>query len=239
MNKMKTIIKKDEWVATPENALQLLIKGNERFVNNLKINRNLLQQANDTSDSQNPFAIILSCIDSRTGVEFIFDQGIGDVFSTRIAGNVINEDILGSMEFACLMKSKVIVVLGHTHCGAIKGACDDVKLGNLSGLLNKIKPAIEAEKVTVENRTSKNAAFVENITAIHVKNTVKAIASEEHSSLLNEMIKTGECGIIGGIHNISTGQVHFYKDTMLGFFGKKSKVSIEPKTENLRIVSNL
>ena len=124
---------------TPALALELLEEGNKRFVNNLKINRNLLQQANDTSDGQHPFAIILSCIDSRTSVELIFDQGLGDVFSVRIAGTIINEDILGSMEFSCkLIGAKIIVVMGHSHCGAIKGACDDVEMGNLTALLCKL-----------------------------------------------------------------------------------------------------
>src|SRR5919112_2158078 len=135
---MKTITKEMQKSITPAKALELLKDGNKRFVNNLKINRNLLQQANETSDGQHPFAVILSCIDSRTSVELIFDQGLGDVFSVRIAGNIINEDILGSMEFACKVAgSKFILVLGHSKCGAIKGACDHVQLGHLSGLLAK------------------------------------------------------------------------------------------------------
>ena len=136
---MKTLTKEMQESLTPALALELLEEGNKRFVNNLKINRNLLQQANDTSDGQHPFAIILSCIDSRTSVELIFDQGLGDVFSVRIAGTIINEDILGSMEFSCkLIGAKIIVVMGHSHCGAIKGACDDVEMGNLTALLCKL-----------------------------------------------------------------------------------------------------
>ena len=148
---MKTQTKEMQNNLTPEQAIEILKKGNDRFINNLKANRNLLEQVNETSDGQHPFAFILSCIDSRTSAELIFDQGLGDIFSCRIAGNILNEDILGSMEFACKVAgAKVIVVLGHTKCGAIKGACDNVKLGNLTALLDKIKPAIDAERTTLE-----------------------------------------------------------------------------------------
>ncbi|BCA96759.1 carbonic anhydrase [Legionella antarctica] len=214
---MKTLTKEMQEAITPAIALHLLQEGNKRFVNNLKINRNLLQQVNETSDGQHPFAIILSCIDSRTSVELIFDQGLGDVFSVRIAGTIINEDILGSMEFACKVAgAKIIVILGHSKCGAIKGACDQVEMGSLTALLSKIQPAVSAEKTTVENRTSCNEEFVEKVTTINVKKTVHAVM--ERSPILKELIATGECGIIGGIHDISTGQVLFYQDTKFGFF---------------------
>ena len=132
---------------TPARALEILKEGNMRFVNNLKVNRNLLQQANDTRDGQWPFAVILSCIDSRTSAELIFDQGLGDIFSIRIAGNVVNTDIIASLEFACkLSGSKLIVVLGHTSCGAIKGACDHIEMGNLTELLSKIQPALYRDR---------------------------------------------------------------------------------------------
>lgn len=209
---MKTITKEMQDSITPSMALELLKKGNERFVNNLKANRNLLQQANETSDGQHPFAVILSCIDSRTSAELIFDQGLGDIFSVRIAGNIINEDILGSMEFGCKVAgSKIIVVLGHTKCGAIKGACDHVELGNLTVLLDKIKPAINAETTTVENRNSGNENFVENVSTINVKQTVQAIY--QRSPILKEMIENGEIGIIGGTHDITSGEVTFYPET--------------------------
>ena len=191
----------------------LLKEGNIRFINNLKVNRNLLQQANETSDGQHPFAVILSCIDSRTSAELIFDQGLGDIFSVRIAGNIINEDILGSMEFGCKVAgSKIIVVLGHTRCGAVKGACDHVEMGNLTGLLKKIQPAVEAETTTKENRNSGNEEFVENVATINVKRTVNEIM--ERSPILKEMIQSGQIGIIGGTHDITTGEVMFYPDTM-------------------------
>ena len=206
---MKTLNKEMQAAITPSMAIEILKEGNKRFMNNLKANRNLLEQANETSDGQHPFAVILSCIDSRTSAELIFDQGLGDIFSVRIAGNIINEDILGSMEFACKVAgSKIIVVLGHSKCGAVKGACDHVEMGNLTALLSKIQPAVYDEKSETENRSSSNAEFVEKVAAINVKRTVNAIM--ERSPILKEMIQNGEIGIIGGMHSISDGEVTFY-----------------------------
>lgn len=211
---MKTLTKEMQAAITPAIALDILKKGNDRFVNNLKTNRNLLQQANETSDGQHPFAVILSCIDSRTSAELIFDQGLGDVFSIRIAGNIINEDILGSMEFGCKVAgSKIIVVLGHTKCGAVKGACDHVEMGNLTALLSKIRPAVDKENTVNENRNSGNAEFVEKVAAINVKQTIKAIL--ERSPILREMIENSEIGIVGGTHDITTGMVNFYEETLI------------------------
>ena len=211
---MKTLTKEMQASITPTMALDLLKEGNKRFINNMKVNRNLLQQANETSDGQHPFAVILSCIDSRTSAELIFDQGLGDVFSIRIAGNIINEDILGSMEFGCKVAgSKIIVVLGHTKCGAVSGACDHVEMGNLTALLSKIQPAVYDEKTVTDNRNSENEEFVEKVSTINVKRTVHAIM--ERSPILKEMIENGECGIIGGNHNITTGEVSFYDDTLI------------------------
>lgn len=210
---MKTLTKEDQEAITPIMALNLLEEGNKRFVNNLKINRNLLQQANETSDGQHPFAIILSCIDSRTSAELIFDQGLGDIFSIRIAGNILNEDILGSMEFGCrLAGAKIIVVLGHTRCGAIKGACDHVEMGNLTSLLSKIRPAVDDELTIKENRNSNNSEFVEKVAAINVNRSVKSIL--ERSPILKEMVEGGQIGIIGGLHDITTGIVTFYPGTI-------------------------
>jgi carbonic anhydrase len=206
---MKTLTKEMQTAITPLMALELLKDGNKRFVNNLKVNRNLLQQANDTSDGQHPFAVILSCIDSRTSAELIFDQGLGDIFSVRIAGNIINEDILGSMEFGCKVAgSKIIIVLGHTKCGAIKGACDHIEMGNLTSLLSKIRPAVDDELTIAENRNSSNSEFVEKVAVINVQRTVKSIL--QRSPILKEMIESGEIGIVGGTHDISTGQVAFF-----------------------------
>jgi carbonic anhydrase len=207
---MKTLTKDLQATITPEMALDLLRQGNKRFINNLKANRNLLQQANETSEGQHPFAIILSCIDSRTSAEIIFDQGLGDIFSVRIAGNIINEDILGSMEFACkIAGSKIITVLGHTNCGAIKGACDHIEMGNLTNLLSKIRPAIDDEKTIIENRDSSNNEFIDKVTLINVKRTMTSIV--QRSPILKEMIEKNEIKLIGGIHNIATGEVIFYE----------------------------
>ena len=211
---MRTLTKEMQTQLTPAKAIELLKDGNKRFVNNLKINRNLLQQVNETSDGQHPFAFILSCIDSRTSAELIFDQGLGDIFSCRIAGNILNEDILGSMEFACKVAgSKVVVVLGHTKCGAIKGACDDVKLGNLTTLLSKVKPAIDAEVATKQNRNATNAKFVENVAELNVRETLKQIPAQ--SQIIAELLQNGEITLIGGMYNVETGVVEFYDSEMI------------------------
>jgi carbonic anhydrase len=207
---MKTLTKEMQSAITPAVALEILKDGNKRFISNLKINRNLLQQANETSDGQHPFAVILSCIDSRTSAELIFDQGLGDVFSVRIAGNIVNEDILGSMEFGCKVAgAKIIVVLGHTKCGAVKGACDNVTLGNLTSLISKIKPAVDQESVTTENRNSSNGIFVENVAELNVSLSEKNILLK--SPIIAEMVKNGDIGIVGGIHDITTGEVKFFE----------------------------
>ena len=212
---MRTHNKESQSTVTPTAALQFLQEGNKRFVNNLKFNRNLLQQVNETRDGQWPFAVVLSCIDSRTSAELIFDQGLGDVFSVRIAGNIVNEDILGSMEFACKVAgSKLVVVLGHTKCGAVKGACDHVEMGNLTALLSKLQPSVEKETATKENRNSHNSDFVENVASINVKQMVNAV--RERSAVLNEMIEKGEIGICGAMYNVETGYVEFYNETIAG-----------------------
>jgi carbonic anhydrase len=206
---MRTLTKEMQAQLNPGMAIDLLKEGNKRFVNNLKINRNLLQQVNETSDGQHPFAFILSCIDSRTSAELVFDQGLGDIFSCRIAGNVLNEDILGSMEFACKVAgAKVIVVLGHSKCGAIKGACDHVNLGNLTTLLKKVQPAIDAEVETNTDRTSNNSSFVEHVAELNVRLTLKQIVLQ--SPILAEMVRKGEIALVGGMYNVETGVVEFY-----------------------------
>lgn len=208
---MKTLNKELQASITPRKALEILKEGNTRFVQNLKAHRDLLEQANDTRDGQWPFAVILSCIDSRTSAELIFDQGLGDIFSVRIAGNIVNTDILGSMEFACKVAgSKLVVVLGHSKCGAVKGACDHVEMGNLTELLSKIQPAVYQENETLTNRTASNATFVENVAEINVKRNVKNII--ERSFILEQMVENGEIGIVGAMHDLETGNVTFYND---------------------------
>ncbi|MDC6388017.1 carbonic anhydrase family protein [Maribacter sp. PR1] len=208
---MKAHTKETQATMTPEKSLRFLKEGNQRFQNNLKANRNLLEQVNDTSEGQFPFATILSCIDSRVSAELVFDQGLGDIFSIRIAGNFVNEDILGSMEFASkLAGTKLIVVLGHTSCGAIKGACDHARLGNLTALINKIEPAVAAVKEPKDEsqRNSGNLEFVDNVSAKNVEITIENI--RERSKVLAEMEENGEVMIVGAMYNVSSGAVEFY-----------------------------
>lgn len=208
---MKAHTRASQATMTPQMAIDYLKEGNQRFQNNLKANRNLLEQVNDTSDGQFPFATILSCIDSRVSAELVFDQGLGDIFSVRIAGNFVNEDILGSMEFACkLAGTKLIVVLGHTSCGAIKGACDDAKMGNLTKLIEKITPAVKAvtEPKEASKRNSQNLEFVDNVSKKNVLLTIDRIHAE--SPILSDMETNGEIKIIGAMYDINSGEVDFY-----------------------------
>ena len=209
---MKAHTRETQATMTPQKSLEYLKAGNERFQNNLKANRNLLEQVNDTSDGQFPFATILSCIDSRVSAELVFDQGLGDIFSVRIAGNFVNEDILGSMEFACkLAGSKLLVVLGHTSCGAIKGACDDAKMGNLTAMLSKIKPAVNAvtEPKDENLRNSRNLDFVDNVSEKNVLLTIENIRRQ--SPILKEMEDVIDIDIVGGMYDVNTGAVNFFE----------------------------
>ena len=206
---MRTLTKELRDKLTPDEAMEVLRKGNERFVNNLKAHRNLLEQVNETSDGQHPFAAILSCMDSRTSVELIFDQGLGDIFSIRIAGNILNDDILGSLEFATkIAGSKVVVVLGHTKCGAITAACDDISMGSLTILLEKIKPVIESEVETKDQRNGSNPSFVFNVTKLNVELTIEKIY--ERSVIISDLLKSGKIKLVGGLYDIDTGRVVFF-----------------------------
>lgn len=205
---MKLHSKDDQLHISPEQALEILKKGNERFQHNIRKRRNLLEQVNETSHGQFPFATILSCIDSRTSSELIFDQGLGDIFCIRIAGNVVNDDVLGCMEFAThIAGSRLVVVLGHTHCGAVNGACNKIHFGHLTKLLNKIQPAIEMETETTENRTASNHSFVYNVTMNHVKLVVEEI--RHRSKALSELEHKGQIKIIGAMYDIEHGIVNF------------------------------
>ncbi len=208
---MKAHTKETQASITPQSAIEQLKEGNRRFQERHMADRNLIEQMQDTSKGQFPFATILSCIDSRVSSELIFDQGIGDIFSVRIAGNFVNQDILGSMEFACkLAGTKLVMVLGHTACGAVKGACDHARLGNLTALINKIEPAVEAvtEPVDESLRNSGNIDFVNAVAKKNVEMTMDRIRKE--SPVLDEMEQAGEIAIVGGMYNISTGEVIFY-----------------------------
>ena len=208
---MKAQTKETQDQMSSASALKELKDGNQRFVQKKQLNRDLMQQVSETSTGQFPFATILSCIDSRVSSELIFDQGIGDIFSVRIAGNFINEDILGSMEFACrLAGTKLVLVLGHTACGAVKGACDRARLGNLTTLINKIEPSVEAvkEPEDVSLRNSSNIDFVNEVAAVNVKMTIENIRVK--SQVLKELEDAGEIQIIGGMYDIKTGAVEIY-----------------------------
>ncbi|GAA0875732.1 carbonic anhydrase family protein [Wandonia haliotis] len=213
---MRAHTKETQSTITPERALEILKEGNQRFVENLSVDRDLLKQMNDTRDGQWPFAGILSCMDSRTSAELIFDQGLGDIFSIRIAGNVVNSDILGSLEYAVKgAGSKLIVVLGHTRCGAVTGACNHVEMGNLTSLLSKIQPAIYEERTILEaeKRTGSNPDFVQKVADINVKRSVKAVI--ERSMVIEQMIRHGEIGVIGAMYDVVKGTVEFFDDTFV------------------------
>lgn len=208
---MKTQTKETQSEMTPQMSLTYLEEGNQRFLKSLRVDRNLLDQVKDTKGGQYPFAAVLSCIDSRVPVEIVFDQGIGDLFSARVAGNFVNEDILGSIEYACKVAgSKLVVVLGHTSCGAVKGACDDVKLGNITGLLSKIKPAVEAVKEPKEEslRNSGNIEFVNNVSKQNVMLTIENMRNG--SEVLKELEASGDIQIIGAMYHVDSGKIEFY-----------------------------
>ena len=199
---------------TPTAALNRLIEGNARFVASRQMERNLVQQVRLTSAGQYPFAFVLGCVDSRVPPELILDQGIGDIFSARVAANLMNTDILGSMEFACKAAgAKQILVLGHSKCGAVMGACDDVQLGNLTETLSKLKSAVAAVSAPGEARNSQNSAFVEQVAEKNVILTVQAIL--EQSPILNEMLEQGEIGIAGAMYDVDTGEVTLLDEAKL------------------------
>ena len=195
---------------TPDSALAELKAGNARFVAGRSQSRDLPAEVKATAPGQYPFAVVLSCLDSRQPIEIVLDQGIGDIFSARVAGNVLNEDILGSMEFGCKVSgAKLIAVIGHSNCGAIKGAVDDVELGNLTGLLTKIKPAMDAVPANGSARTSKNLEFVDQVGEANVRLVMRQI--RERSPILREMIDQHQIGLVGGMYDLSTGKVNFFQ----------------------------
>lgn len=210
---MKAHTSETQATITPEKALQFLKEGNQRFVNNLKVNRNLLEQVNDTREGQWPFAVVLSCIDSRVSAELVFDQGLGDIFSIRIAGNFVNQDILGSMEFGCnVAGSKLVVVLGHTKCGALKGGLDaekieDLGMDNLNHLIYHFDPLIQDIIEEGEERSSKNEDLLERLNAANIKKTIEDIRHQ--SSTLRKLEKEGKIKIVGASYDVETGIVHW------------------------------
>ena len=196
---------------TPDEALTALKAGNERFANGLTERRDLLAEAKATSGAQKPFAAILSCIDSRTSTELIFDQGLGDVFNARLAGNVVDEDVIGSLEFATKAAgAKLIAVIGHSGCGAVVGAIDDVKLGNLDTILNRIDPAVAEAAEDHKDDTSKNPQFVDACIEENVRHQVEQLTAK--SAVLKELADSGQIRIVGGVHNLASGKVRFLAD---------------------------
>ncbi|MFL5783256.1 MAG: carbonic anhydrase [Bacteriovoracaceae bacterium] len=202
---MRTLTKEMLDKLTPDAALDILKKGNQRFVNNLSNDRNLLKQVNETSEGQHPFAVIISCIDSRTSAELIFDQGLGDILSVRIAGNVINEDILGSTELGCkLIGTKIVLVLGHTGCGAISAAINDLDLGHVHFITSKIKRCIPRIKKAGQLTPDE---FTKTVTKENVLQSINDV--KHNSSILSEMAHKGEIKIVGGVYDVTTGVVDF------------------------------
>ena len=207
INNAITQTKDTQMSISPSLAKNLLADGNQRFVENGQLDRSLLTQVSETATGQYPFAAIVSCIDSRIPTEVVFDQGIGDIFNARVAGNFINDDIIGSLEFACKVAgSKLIVIMGHTSCGAVKGACDKVELGKLTGMLAKINPAVDAIKTEEgEARDSSNITFVNNVAVENVKLNIAKL--KEDSQVLNEMFVNNEIDIVGAMYDVKSGTV--------------------------------
>ncbi len=200
--------KKSQSDITPETALGMLKEGNERFVAKKMLNRNLMFQVEQTANGQWPYAVVLGCIDSRVPAEIIFDQGIGDIFNARVAGNFVNTDILGSIEYGCKVAgSKLVVVLGHEGCGAVKGACDNVKLGNITPMLENLQQALDAVTDITDDRSSANKEFVQKVVEANVQLTVEDVRSQ--SPILKEMEDNAEIAIVGAIYDVATGKVKF------------------------------
>ncbi|VAW28099.1 Carbonic anhydrase, beta class [hydrothermal vent metagenome] len=203
---MRTLTKEIQDSLNPAEARKILVDGNKRFVENKRGNRNLKEQVQATSEGQYPFAVVLGCIDSRVPAELVFDRGIGDIFNARVAGNIVNEDILGSIEYGCKVAgSKLVVVLGHTKCGAVAAACQNVELGNITALLSKIKPAVEA--VRTDDSQEMDEASVEQVAVQNVNISISNIRKE--SPILAEMEENGEIEIVGAIYSVATGEVTF------------------------------
>lgn len=210
----KALTKETQAALTPEGVIQLLKDGNTRFLTDTAVERDFLKQVKETAGGQYPMAVILGCIDSRVPHEIVFDKGVGDVFSARVAGNFVNTDILGSMEFATAVAgAKVVVVLGHTECGAVKGACDNVELGNLTSTLANISPAVYAVDEVEGDRTSKNKEFVEKVAEKNVRLTVQNTL--DRSPILRGLVSEGKLIVVGAMHDVTTGEVTFYEDSMM------------------------
>jgi carbonic anhydrase len=199
---------------TPQEAMDILIEGNHRFTNNLSADKNMLGLVHMTKDRQHPFASVLSCSDSRAPVEILFDQALGDIFSVRLAGNIASDKVIGSLEFSSkYLGSKLIVVLGHTDCGAVKAACDNFREGHIGEIINLIRPAVRMEKTTASQRDSGNAGFVDKVCALNVQVQINEIV---HSSdIIQDMLSAKQIGMVGGIYNLASGEVRFLPETLM------------------------
>ncbi len=199
---------------SPQEALDILIEGNHRFTNNLTVNKDMLSLVGMTKDRQHPFASFLSCSDSRAPVEMLFDQALGDIFSVRLAGNIASDKVIGSLEFSSkYLGSKLIVVLGHTDCGAVKAACDNFREGHIGEIINLIRPAVRMEKTTTSTRDSSNVDFLNKVCALNVQVQINEII---HSSdIIQDMLSAKQIGMVGGVYNLATGQVSFLADTLM------------------------
>lgn len=196
---------------SPSDALQLLKEGNFRFLNNMRLHRDLLEEMTHTSDAQRPFAAVLSCMDSRTSGELVFDQGFGDIFSIRNAGNVVTDNVLGSLEYAAAVAGvKLILVMGHANCGAVKGACDRVELGHLTGVLASILPAIEMEHTVTENRTSTNSEFINKVSILNTRNSIQQILIQ--SPIIAGLVAKKQLAISGALYDVACGKVQFFQE---------------------------
>ena len=197
---------------SPQEAIDILIEGNHRFSNNLTANKDLLNLVDLTKNKQHPFASFLSCSDSRAPVELLFDQALGDIFSVRLAGNIASDKCIGSLEFSSkYLGSKIIVVMGHSSCGAVKAACDDFKDGHIGEIINMIKPAIRHEKTVIDDRTSKNEAFVQKICELNVQYQIDQIIRT--SDIIQDMVTAKQIGVVGGVYDLNTGVVRFLPET--------------------------
>jgi len=199
---------------SPQEALDILIEGNHRFTNNLTLNKDMHSLVSITKDKQHPFASFLSCSDSRAPVEMLFDQALGDIFSVRLAGNIASDKVIGSLEFSSkYLGSKLIVVLGHSDCGAVKAACDNFREGHIGEIINLIRPAVRMEKTTAEQRDSSNAAFVDKVCGLNVRVQINEII---HSSdIIQDMLAAKQIGMVGAVYNLATGEVSFLADTLM------------------------
>ena len=206
---MSTLKNIDRDTLSPQDALDLLVQGNKRFIENKQQNKNLTQMREALIDNQQPFAAVLGCSDSRTAPETIFDQSLGDIFTVRLAGNVACRKAIGSLEYSCkYLGSKIIVVMGHSNCGAVKAACDNFEEGNITEIIKLLQPAVSEETTTLDpERNSKNNQFVANVCFLNVKKQIQNIINQ--SDILKEMLDKKQIGIIGGVYNFASGQVEF------------------------------